>query len=74
MHASTVPSIEIRTCPEDVPSIPPWFAEVVVLARHFTQQGHLDTISQQLHLARGRAGMFDVIDFVAVLLGYAASG
>jgi len=57
-----------------MPSIPPWFAEVVVLARHFTQQGHLDTISQQLHLARGRAGIFDVIDFVAILLGYALSG
>jgi hypothetical protein len=46
MHAIIVPPIAIRTCPEDVPSIPPWFAEVVALARHFTQQGYLDTLSQ----------------------------
>ena len=74
MNVVMVPPIEIRTSPEDVPSIPAWFAEVVVLARHFTQQGHLNAISQGVRLARGRAGTFDVIDFVAVLLGYAVSG
>ena len=74
MDTVTTPLVEIRTCPDDVPSIPPWFAEVVVLARHFTQRGQLDAISQQVHLARGRAGTFDVLDFVAILLGYAASG
>src|SRR5215210_5142442 len=66
--------VEIRTSPDDVPSIPPWFAEVVVLARYFSQQGYLDAINHQVRLARGRAGTFDVIDFVAILLGYAASG
>ena len=66
--------VEIRTSPEEVPSIPPWFAEVVVLARYFTQQGYLDAISQRVRLARGRAGTFDVLDFVAILLGYAVSG
>ena len=66
--------IEICTSPEEVPSIPPWFAEVVVLARYFTQQGYLDAISQRVRLARGRAGTFDVLDFVAILLGYAVSG
>jgi hypothetical protein len=57
-----------------VPTIPPWFAEVVILARHFRQQGYLEAISEQVHLARGRAGTFEVLDFVAVLLGYAVSG
>ena len=65
--------VEIRTSPEEVPSIPPWFAAVVVLARYFTQQGYLDAISQRVRLARGRAGTFDVLDFVALLLGYALS-
>src|SRR5262249_60135133 len=74
MDALTPPPIEVRTCPDDVPSVPPWFAEVVVLARHFTQRGYLATISQHLRLARGRAGTFEVLDFVAILLGYAVSG
>lgn len=39
MTSITVPSIEIQTCPADVPTIPPWFAEVVLLAGFFTQQG-----------------------------------
>ena len=73
---ATVPAslVEIHTNSADVPSIPPWFAEVTLLARHFTQRGVLDTICQHVRLTRGRAGHYDVIDFVAVLLGYALSG
>src|SRR5262249_34016725 len=74
MSSGTGLPIEIRTFPDQAPSLPPWFAEVVILARHFTRQGHLDAISQQVRLARGRAGSFDVIDFVALLLGFALSG
>src|SRR5262249_21325659 len=66
--------IEICTSPDQVPSIPPWFAEVVLFARYFSQQGYLDAISHRVRLARGRAGTFDVLDFFAVLLGYAVSG
>jgi hypothetical protein len=74
MRSVSALPVEIRTSPAEVPSIPPWFAEVVVLARYFTQQGHLDTINQRVRLARGRAGTFEVLDFVAILLGYAVSG
>jgi hypothetical protein len=74
MSNLTASPIEIRTSPEEVPSVPPWFAEVVLLARYFSQQGYLDAISQRVRLARGRAGTFDVLDFVAILLGYAVSG
>lgn len=72
MTSITPSTVEIHTCPHDTPSIPPWFAEVVVLARHFLQRGLLDAIGQRVRLARGRAGLYDVIDFVAILLGYAA--
>jgi hypothetical protein len=41
MAIRTTPAVDIQTCPQDVPSIPPWCAEVVVLARHFTQQDTL---------------------------------
>jgi len=66
--------IAIRTSPADVPSLPEWFAGVTVLAHHFARRGLLDAISQQVRLARGRVGHYDVIDVVALLLGYAASG
>src|SRR5262245_20354104 len=69
---STAP-VDIHTNPHDVPSIPSWFAELILLARHFTQRGILAAISEHVRLARGRAGHYDVIDFVAVLLGYALS-
>ena len=67
-------AIDIQTSPDDVPTIPPWFAEVTVIARHFQQRGLLDALSAQVRLARGRAGHFDVIDFIVILLGYAISG
>ena len=67
-------SVDIRTCADDVPSVPAWFAELILLARHFTQRGVLDAISEHVRLARGRASHYDVIDFVAVLLGYGLSG
>jgi hypothetical protein len=70
---STAP-VDIHTNPQDVPSIPPWFAELILLARHFTRRGILAAISEHVRLARGRAGHYDVIDFVAVLLAYALSG
>jgi hypothetical protein len=66
-------AVDMQSCPQDVPSIPAWFPEVVILARHFAQRGLIETISNQVQLARGRAGHYDVIDFVALLLGYAAS-
>ncbi len=74
MTACTTAPVDIHTSPHDVPSIPPWFAELILLVRHFTQRGILNAISQQVRLGRGRAGHYDVIDFVAILLGYALSG
>lgn len=68
------PAVDLHTSAHAVPSVPAWFAEVTVLARHFTHRGLLDAISQHVRLARGRAGHYDVIDVVALLLGYAASG
>jgi len=67
-------AVDIQRCPQEVPSVPAWFPEVIILARHFAQRGFLEAISNQVQLARGRAGHYDVIDFVAILLGYAASG
>ena len=73
MTAVATPAVEIHTSPHDVPSVPPWFAELTLLVRLFTQRGILEAMSQHVHLGRGRAGPYDVIDFVAILLGYAVS-
>src|SRR6266542_2406531 len=67
-------AVDMQSCPQEVPSVPAWFPEVIILARQFAQCGFLEAISNQVQLARGRAGHYDVIDFVAILLGYAASG
>lgn len=74
MHNVALAAIDLHTSPQDVPALPDWFAEVTVLARHFAHQGLLEAISHQIHLGRGRMGRYEVIDFAAVLLGYAVSG
>jgi hypothetical protein len=66
--------VTIQTSSESVPSTPPWLGEVVLLTRYLRQQGVLDAIAQHVRFARRRFGRYEVIDFVAVLLGYAASG
>ncbi len=73
MTPSSPAPVDIHTSPQDVPSIPPWFAELTLLVRLFTQRGILEAIAQHVHLARGRTGTYDLIDFVAILLGYALS-
>jgi len=56
-------SVIIQTSTESAPSTPSWFGEVV-----------LAKISEQVRFARRRFGHYEVIDFLAVLFGYAISG
>lgn len=67
-------SIIIQASSESVPSPPPWFGEVALLAAHLRKQGILAVISERVRFARRRFGHYEVIDFVAVLFGYAISG
>ncbi|GHO90088.1 hypothetical protein KSF_001360 [Reticulibacter mediterranei] len=64
----------IQTSAESVPSPPSWFGEVVLLVSHLRQHGVLLKISEQVRFARRRFGRYEVIDFLAVLFGYAISG
>jgi hypothetical protein len=68
------PCIEVHTSPNARPSVPAWFAEVVVIAQHLATTGILDAFTQQVRLVRGRFGRYEPIDFLALLLGYAMSG
>jgi hypothetical protein len=66
--------VSIQTSSESVPTTPCWLGEVTVIAHFLKRQGVLSAIEEQVRFARRRFGHYDVIDFVAVLLGYAISG
>src|ERR1700680_1127596 len=67
-------SVIIQTSSESVPSTPSWFGEVVLMAAHLRKHGVLSKISEGVRFARRRFGRYEVIDFLAVLFGYAISG
>jgi hypothetical protein len=46
----------------------------VLIAGYLREHGLLEALKQQVRLVRGRFGCYEVIDFVAVLMGYALSG
>src|SRR5881392_2347312 len=50
------------------------FEEAVLIMHYLRKLGVLDALAAQVRFARRRFGRFEVIDFVAVLLGYAISG
>jgi hypothetical protein len=74
MRSHTDSPVLIQTTQELVPSIPSWFGEVAVLTSFLKRQGVLALIEDRMRFARRRFGHYDVIDFVAVLIGYAISG
>jgi hypothetical protein len=67
-------SVIIQTTSEAVPSTPCWLGEVVLIVQHLRKLGVLDAITSQVRFARRRFGHYEVIDFLAVLFGYAISG
>src|SRR5437870_11636396 len=67
-------SVIIQTSSESVPSTPGWFGEVALIIPYLRKQGVLAAISSQVRFARRRFGHYEVIDFLAVLFGYAISG
>ncbi len=67
-------SVKIQTTTESNPSPPSWFGEVVLLIGYLRTHGVLSKISEQVRFARRRFGRYEVIDFLAVLFGYAISG
>jgi hypothetical protein len=70
----TSPSVKVQIVSESVPSVPSWLGEVTIVAHVFIQWELLAAIAERVRFARARFGLYDVIDFVAVLVGYAVSG
>jgi hypothetical protein len=67
-------SVIIQTSSESVASIPSWFGEVVLMTAHLRKRDVLTNSAERVRFARRRFGHDEVIDFLAVLLGYAISG
>ncbi len=67
-------SVTIHTTDSLAPCPPPWFGEVVLLITHLKTQGVLTKLCERVRFARRRFGRYEVIDFLAVLFGYAISG
>ena len=71
-HADS--TVTIQTSAESVLSPPSWFGEVALMASHLCKHGVLTQISERVRFARRRFGHYEVIDFLAILFGYAISG
>src|SRR2546425_5891447 len=67
-------AVVIQSAEQSVPSTPSWFGEVTLIAHYLKRLGVLSAIEERVRFARRRFGHYDLIDFVAVLLGYALSG
>src|SRR5258708_12127866 len=66
--------VQIQVDPTNTPSTPPWFGEVVVVTHALQRHGILKAIEERVRLVRARMGKYELIDFVAMLIGYAGSG
>lgn len=66
-------SVKIQTTSQSNPSPPSWFGEAVLLISSLRQHDVLSKISERVRFARRRFGHDEVIDFLAVLFGYARS-
>jgi hypothetical protein len=67
-------AVTIQVSSQSVPSTPAWFGEVVLMVHSLRKQSVLSAIAERVRFARRRFGHYEVIDFVAVLFGYAISG
>lgn len=74
MSSITDPSIIIQSSSQAMPCPPPWFGEEVLIAAYLRKQGILSKVCERVHFARPRFGRYEVMDFLAVLFGYAISG
>ena len=66
--------VTIQTSSQSRLSTPSWMGEVVLIVEYVRKHGVLRQINERVRFARKRFGHYEVIDFHAVLFGYAISG
>src|ERR1051326_295961 len=74
MTALTSSKVSIQTTEQSVPRVPDWFGEVAAFAQVLTHTEILKAVQKQVRFSRARFGTYDLIDFVAVVIGYVLSG
>ena len=74
MNSMMDSTVIMQTSSHSVPSTPSWFGEVVLIIEYLRKQGVLTKLSEGVRFSRRRFGQYEVIDFFAVLFGYAISG
>ncbi len=67
-------SVKIQATSESNPLTPAWFGEIVMVSSYLQKHGILNKLNEQVRFVRNRFGRYEVIDFLAVLFGYAISG
>src|SRR3974377_106714 len=67
-------SVKIQTTSESNFATLCWFGEIVLISSYLRTHGVLSKINERVRFARRRFGHYEVIDFLAVLFGYAISG
>jgi hypothetical protein len=67
-------TVIVQTTPASQPSTPNWMGEVAAFAQLLSQMGLLTAITERVRFARARMGIYDLIDFIVILMGYALSG
>jgi hypothetical protein len=67
-------ALHLSTTSASEPTAPPWLTQALVLAQTWWSQWLPMPLVEGVRVVRGRAGTFDVVDFVLVLLAYASSG
>src|SRR5581483_1631291 len=72
--ASPSKTVTIQITPESKPTMPSWMGEGAAFAHVLKQTGMLQSIQEQVRFARARFGHYELIDFVAVLIGSMLSG
>ena len=67
-------ALYLSTSSASEPTAPPWLTQSIVLMQMWWSEWLLLPLVECVRLPRGRAGTFEVTDFVLVLLAYASSG
>jgi len=67
-------ALHLSTTSASEPTAPPWLTPALLLLQTWWSQWLPMPLVEGVRVVRGRAGTFEVVDFVLVLLAYASSG
>ena len=72
--ADPIATVSVETSPESARTPPPWLGEAVLVLQAARDGGLLGQINEGVRVPRGRMGLFEVCDFVLMLVVYTVSG